>query len=269
MDRVPDNLYKVGHRVNGLSNPFGGPVLLPIPHLLAALPSRSIPAMYRGVMWDFNTSRRPLVPPTRGCALSVRCFSPAGIAILVLLLGIVLPRGTHAAGVTPLPVEILAAKATWVVRGRVESLEATRGSDGRMTTRVEVPVTEVWKGTPTNRIGVVLAGGILGNRRVSVIGQAEFRVGEEVVLFLIPNERGEGVIVELAQGKFALHKDDSGTLWVSNGVLGTASAPDSKVPSAPSAAEKSPANPARVLLPFQRPIRLSELKQRVQESTKP
>lgn len=217
-------------------------------------------------MWDSNTSLRPPVLPARGSALSVRWFSPAGIAILVFLLGVILPRDTHAAGVTPLAVELLAAKATWVVRGRVESLEASRGSDGIMTTRVELPVTEVWKGTPTNRIGVVLAGGILGNRRVSVIGQAEFRVGEEVVLFLVPNERGEGVIVELAQGKFALHKDDSGTLWVSNGVLGTASSPDSN---APSATEKSPANPARVLLPFQRPLRLSELKQRVQESTKP
>lgn len=217
-------------------------------------------------MWDSNTSRRPTLLPFRGFASGVRWFSPAGFAILVFLLGLVLPKDTHAAGVKPLPVESLAAKATWVVRGRVESLEATRGSDGRMTTRVEVPVTEVWKGTPTNRIGVVLAGGILGNRRVSVIGQAEFRVGEEVVLFLVPNERGEGVIVELAQGKFALHKDDSGSLWVSNGVLGTASAPDSK---SPSATEKSPANPARVVLPFQRPLRLTELKQRVQESTKP
>lgn len=217
-------------------------------------------------MWDSNTSRTPPVLPARGCALGVRWFPPAGFAILIILLGTVLAGDTRAAGVTPLAVELLTAKATWVVRGRVESLEATRGSDGRMTTRVEVPVAEVWKGTPTNRIGVVLAGGILGNRRVSVIGQAAFRVGEEVVLFLVPNERGEGVIVELAQGKFAIQRDDSGTLWVSNGIIGIASPPESK---ATSVTEKSPANPARVLLPFQRPLRLSELKQRVQESTKP
>jgi len=100
------------------------------------------------------------------------------------------------------PIEELARRADDVVRGRVVSLEATRDEKGRPFTRVEVGVAECWKGAATNQLTVVLAGTVLGERRVLVVGEPEFLLDEEVVLFAVRNPRGEAVTLDLARGKF-------------------------------------------------------------------
>jgi hypothetical protein len=108
----------------------------------------------------------------------------------------------------PMSVEELTARADLVLHATVLSQSAQYDPAGRLHTRVEVTVLEVWKGQRANdRFTIVLAGGTLGEHRVAVPGQADYRVGEEVVAFLRLNQRGEGVTVGLAQGKFEVWQD--------------------------------------------------------------
>ena len=108
----------------------------------------------------------------------------------------------------PLSPEAMAAKARLVVRGTVAASECRRDDTGRIYTRIELDVAEVWKGTvTTKRLPVVFSGGRFDGVQTVVPGQVEYPVGSEVVAFLVLNERGEGVTVGLAQGKFHVFSD--------------------------------------------------------------
>ena len=108
----------------------------------------------------------------------------------------------------PLSLGELTAQADWVVHGQVQSKSCRRDAAGRIVTRVEVDVIDVWKGHPSGaRIEVALAGGTLGEKQVIVVGQPDYTPGEEVVLFLKLNPRGQGVTIGLAQGKFSVWRD--------------------------------------------------------------
>jgi len=108
----------------------------------------------------------------------------------------------------PLSLAELTARAELVLRGTVTSKTCLRDDAGRIYTRVELNVTEIWKGTlATNRFTLVHGGGVLGGQRAEVGGQADYQPGAEVVAFLVINPRGEGVSLGLSQGKFDLWSD--------------------------------------------------------------
>ena len=87
---------------------------------------------------------------------------------------------------TPARLDDLAAKAQLVLQGTVLSKSCQQDDAGRIYTKVELQVAEVWKGTlATNRCTVVHGGGILGDRKAVVSGQADYQIGEEVVVFLV------------------------------------------------------------------------------------
>lgn len=97
----------------------------------------------------------------------------------------------------------LTDRADVVLQGTVAAKTCLRDETGRIYTRVEMAVTEVWKGSlTTNRFIIALASGILGDQGVAVSGEATYNVGEEVAAFLVLNHRGEGVTLGLIQGKF-------------------------------------------------------------------
>ncbi len=177
------------------------------------------------------------------------------MALSGALVGVAVFFPMHAANVRPVAIESLASQAERVVHGTVASLENLRDPSMGIRTRVELEVRETWKGPSTNRFILALAGGTLGNRRVVVTGQPEFRVGEEVVVFTLENPRGEGVLLELAQGKFGVHRDAAGAAWVHNPFFG--SRPES------AGATNTPAYRP----PSQLPVSLGELKRRVQSAT--
>jgi hypothetical protein len=193
-----------------------------------------------------------------------------GLVLFWWLLGIGLNPVVNAAGIRPVPIEMLAAKADWIVHGRVQSLESHRSAPLGITTVIELEVTETWKGVATNRIILSVAGGVLGNRRMVVTGQPEFRVGEEAIWFLMRNDRGEGVLLELSQGKFEVHRDSEKRALVSNGIYGSPKKSPSS-PTAPTIDTSTNANTARVppgtiVIPHQLPLTLTELKRRVLSS---
>ena len=123
----------------------------------------------------------------------------------------------------PVPIAELARAADVVLRGEVVSRSCERDARGRLTTRIELAVSEVWKGARITHFTVVQAGGTLGEQRQTVTGQAEYRIGEEVVAFLALNRSGEGVTLGLAHGKFSLVRSPhSGELLAQNAFLGHA-----------------------------------------------
>ncbi|PYM13626.1 MAG: hypothetical protein DME18_08580 [Verrucomicrobia bacterium] len=190
-------------------------------------------------MWEKVPARRLLAVATRWVFLLLLCC--AGTSSL------------RAVQMQPLSIEQLTQKATLVVSGRVLSKSCLRDLAGRIYTRVELQIVEIWKGSlSTNLFPVVQGGGILGDEKATVSGQVEYSVGEEVVVFLVLNPRGEGVTLGLAQGKFHVGKDArTGERLVHNLFHGEPD-PDSRAVSRTG------------LSPTQRRLTLVELKRRVQ-----
>jgi hypothetical protein len=117
----------------------------------------------------------------------------------------------------PLSIQQLTDKAQLVLHASVTARSVQRDREGRIYTRIELDVAEVWKGDTTLKSFVaVQSGGVLGEESVTVDGQEDFTIGEEVVLFLVLNQRGEGVVIGLAQGKFKVAKDPNGDKTVHN-----------------------------------------------------
>ena len=155
----------------------------------------------------------------------------------------------------PIPIEELAKRADLVVWGTVESKSCQRDEKGRIYTKVDLAVKEVWKGrAQTNLLTLVQGGGILGEERVVVSGQTDYAIDEEVVAFLVFNPAGEPVTLGMSQGKFRVWQDKrSGQKCVANPFHGTG-----KIDAVPTAAAAE-AVPAAGLLT------LENLKQQVRK----
>lgn len=107
----------------------------------------------------------------------------------------------------PMPISELAQRAQLIVRGKVEGKSVRRDAEKRIFTEVNLAVQEVWKGDPKGPLlKVVQGGGVLGEEKVVVVGQVDFRLGEEVVGFFVWNPRGEAVTLSMSQGKFLVKR---------------------------------------------------------------
>ena len=171
---------------------------------------------------------------------------------------LLLSRPIPAEQMVPLPIVRLAAKAQLILQGRVLSAAVRRDAEGRIYTAVQLQVAEVWKGNlVTNQFTIVHGGGALGDQVAVVSGEADYEVGEEVVAFLVLNQRGEGVSVGLSQGKFHVWQDPvQGEKLAHNRFHGLR-------PTAPN----PPANGTAAASILNR-LTLAELKQRVQGGAK-
>ncbi len=172
-------------------------------------------------------------------------------ALLVLWLGMTI-RPVEATRFVRLTIEELARDANAVVHGRVMALECQRDGQGRIFTRVELSVQDVWKGPITGgSCTVVSGGGALGETVVRAVGQPEYAVGDEVVAYLVRGVGGDWVTLGMDQGRFRVTRDDrSGRCWVHNLFWGAA-------------AEVGQARLAA--WPPTRPLSLEDLKRRTRE----
>lgn len=118
----------------------------------------------------------------------------------------------------PLDLGELTGRAELILHGTVTSRMCLKDSEGRIYTKIKFDVSEVWKGAFSNKVFVIVhGGGIVGDERTVVDGEANYEVGEELVAFLRLNQRGEGVSIGLAQGQFHVWKDaGSGEKFVHN-----------------------------------------------------
>lgn len=129
----------------------------------------------------------------------------------VFLTGLLLAGGpARATRFTVLTVEQLAGNADLIVHGTVVSVEVRRDGKGRVFTAVDLRLAGVWKGAVDGPVcRVVAAGGTLGEEQVAVGGQPEYRVGDELVVFLVRNPAGEWVTLGLAHGHFRVDRGTS------------------------------------------------------------
>ena len=163
------------------------------------------------------------------------------------------PHFAPATLMVPLALEELSQRAELIIRGTVTSKVCLKDPEGRIYTRIEFKVSEVWKGTSaTNAFTIVHAGGTVGDERTVVDGEATYEIGEELVSFLRLNQRGEGVSIGLAQGKFSVWKDDAtGETFVYNLFHGE-----------PKGAESPASNALRLAAGKSKRLALSELRNR-------
>jgi hypothetical protein len=102
-----------------------------------------------------------------------------------------------------LSIEDMTRKAEVIVHAKVANKTCHLDAGGRVYTRVELQILDLWKGeVDTRPLVVVHGGGTVGQRTGVVTGQVDYQVGEEVVAFLVLNMQGQGVTLGLAQGKF-------------------------------------------------------------------
>jgi len=165
----------------------------------------------------------------------------------------------HADLMVPLSIEEIAARSQLVLQGRVLSTTVLRDDSGEICTKVGLQVDEVWKGQlATNRFTIVFGGGILGDEGVSVSGQVDYAVGEEVVACLVLNARGEGITLGLSQGKFHVWNDPaSGEKLARNRFHGKR--PSTPNPNRPAVAATAKLRPPPTII---NRLTLADLKQR-------
>ena len=155
----------------------------------------------------------------------------------------------------PLPLAELSQRDDLIVHGTVLSKTCQRDDAGRIFTKIELKVTEIWKGAvPGGTLTIFQGGGTVGNERVEVSGEAQYAIGEEVVAFLVVNPRGLPITLALGQGKFHVWQDrQTGEKFAHNLFHG---ATEQKVGSEALAPEHTVARPAARL-------KLKDLKQHV------
>lgn len=153
----------------------------------------------------------------------------------------------------PLTPEQLAERAERIVHAKVEALNVQRDAAGAIFTRVDLAVLEMWKGAESSaRCEIVVGGGVLGEVQESSEAAPQFAPGEEVVVFLVRNNRGEWLTLGMAQGQFFVERDRvTGEAWVHNRFWG-------------SPPERSPSERAvAAAFPKSRPLTLTALRARV------
>jgi hypothetical protein len=105
----------------------------------------------------------------------------------------------------PADVESLTAAADAVVHAQVMKQKSAFGvSGGQIFTTVVLRPMETWKGEIGPQLSVLVPGGSVGELSQTVSGAAEFRDGEEVVVFLRHRTNGIYSVEQLALGKFAV-----------------------------------------------------------------
>ena len=134
----------------------------------------------------------------------------------------------QAASQVPLSIETLAAKADAVVHGTVVRMSCQRDDGGRIFTTVHLQIIEQMNGRQRGgTLVIVQGGGVLGRRIARSPIQPRFRVGAEVIVFVVFNSRGEAVTLGLNQGKFDVVKPvETGLTTVRNPFHGLAKRDD-------------------------------------------
>ena len=111
-----------------------------------------------------------------------------------------------------------------IVIGQVESVQPRwNASHSKILTDVTVRVSRALKGGATDRILLTELGGEIGAMRYTVPGCPVFAPGEEALLFVWRDARGQAQVNGLAQGKFDIRRDPAtGQATVQRSVPGLA-----------------------------------------------
>lgn len=137
------------------------------------------------------------------------------VASIVLALALIASSAAATVSVE-LPIAELAKLSEVVVRGHVIGLRSVEGTlpDARdIATEITIAPQALLRGHAANEIRFFVHGGTVGRRAVVVPGEGSFRLGEDVVVFLMRG-RDRLWLTALAQGKWSVVRDDAGVDWV-------------------------------------------------------
>lgn len=130
---------------------------------------------------------------------------------LGLLAALLLPFRLAATSVEPPAFDTLVARADYVVRAVVKSVnsEWRTAPDGRryIASKVELDVREVIQGTPPSPLVLDLVGGRVGEDELTITGAPKFYVGEENILFIHGNGQIFYPLVGIMHGVYPVLRD--------------------------------------------------------------
>jgi hypothetical protein len=137
----------------------------------------------------------------------------SGRALLLLAFLLSLSFGLLARGVAsatvllPMPDADLVDTSSFVVTGEVTDVRAVVGPAGRIETRVRLAVEEGIKGRVGRDVTFVQPGGEAEGRAVVIFGNAQYTVGERVLVFLRRRADGALTTTALGLGKYRIEGD--------------------------------------------------------------
>ena len=110
--------------------------------------------------------------------------------------------------VLDLPLDQLARTSPVIVEGVVSAQQVRRTPDQRIETLTTVNVTRSYRQNVSRQIVVWQGGGTVGDVTHAIPGDASFREGEEVLLFLepAPAHKGGFVLVAMSAAKFSIDR---------------------------------------------------------------
>jgi hypothetical protein len=132
--------------------------------------------------------------------------SPGSIGV-VLAIAFLTPRALLAATLEPKVLGQLINSAEFIVRGHVKAVRPRPSGEGGPRTLVVVAVEEQWKGAKLSAIRMIQPRGTEGGITQDVPGLPIFRVGEEVILFVVREGPRYYQVVGGRQGKYSVRKD--------------------------------------------------------------
>lgn len=136
--------------------------------------------------------------------------------IFVTMLSAMMPAALRATTLIKMSLATLSQTAKHIARVRCVSSTTTLDS-GEIWTLTIFEVQQNWRGFLPTEVTVRLLGGTLGNITSTVSGVPRFQPGEEAVLFLEANHRGEFSIVSWQQGTFRIRRSLAGDESVTQG----------------------------------------------------
>jgi len=135
--------------------------------------------------------------------------------VIGLLVVAITVNGGLAATLPMSSLEELTQEADLILHGKVKEVQPSSNDKDPFSTLVVLVVQEAWKqkSGPTRRLR--LPQGTQSEITQAVLGLPTFRVGEEVIVFLVREPDGEFEVLNGVHGKLTVHKDTKdGTLVV-------------------------------------------------------
>ena len=141
--------------------------------------------------------------------------------VVLLAIAALSPNPVPGATLQPQSLQALIRDADLIVRGRVEAIKPTPRTGGALSTIVVISVREQWKGPRLSTLRVAQPQGTEGEITQAVPGLPTFRVGEDVILFVVRAERGTYGVLGGKQGKFSIRTDPQSGRPVVEDLAGT------------------------------------------------
>ncbi len=134
------------------------------------------------------------------------------LATLLLWFPTVLSFATRASATISVPVSDhdLIHQSVAIVLGEIETIESFSDlHEDQIYTHITLTIDEVLKGdVSVTELTIKQPGGAIGGTHTWIFGSPEFRIGEQVLLFLTMNDDGTLRVAHFYQGKFTIMRDE-------------------------------------------------------------